>query len=238
MNDQRNLIIAIVISVAIMFGFQFFFEGPRQEAQKRQQQEMAEQAQTAAQTAKTATAPAGTTTGTAILPQTPGSNAAAGSAMTPQLPNSTGAAPAATPAGTPTGAAVPTAAAPRLQIQTPRLNGSISLIGARIDQLTLVDYHATVDDSSPQIVLFAPAGTENPYFAEFGWLPQDKSVPVPGPDTPWQSDSKTLTPASPVVLRWSNGQGLTFVRTISVDDNYMFTVNQRVENSGAAAVTL
>ncbi len=229
MNDQRNLIVAIVLSVAIMFGFQFFFEGPRQEAQKRQQQEMAEQARIAAETAKTApSAPAGTTTGTAILPQTP--STAGGSAMTPQLPGA--------PAATPTGATVPTAASPRLKIVTPRLNGSISLIGARIDQLALVDYHETVDDSSPQIVLFAPAGTEHPYFAEFGWLPQDKSVPVPGPDTPWQSQSQTLTSTSPVVLRWNNGQGLTFVRTISVDDNYMFTINQRVENSSAAAVTL
>ncbi len=229
MNDQRNLIVAIVLSVAIMFGFQFFFEGPRQEAQKRQQQEMAEQARIAAETAKTApSAPAGTTTGTAILPQTP--STAGGSAMTPQLPGAPGA--------TPTGATVPTAASPRLKIVTPRLNGSISLIGARIDQLALVDYHETVDDSSPQIVLFAPAGTEHPYFAEYGWLPQDKSVPVPGPDTPWQSQSQTLTSTSPVVLRWNNGQGLTFVRTISVDDNYMFTINQRVENSSAAAVTL
>ena len=231
MNDQRNLIVAIVLSVAIMFGFQFFIEAPRQEAQKRQQQEMAEQAKTAEAQAQSGapTAPAGATTGTAILPQAPAS-----SAMTPQLPGT--AAPTAPAA--PTGAAVPTAAAPRLQIQTPRLNGSISLIGARIDQLTLVDYHETVDSSSPQIVLFAPAGTANPYFAEFGWLPQDRTTPVPGPDTPWQSDSKTLTPTSPVVLRWSNGQGLTFVRTISIDDNYMFTITQRVENATAAPITL
>jgi len=232
MNDQRNLIVAIVLSVAIMFGFQFFFEGPRQEAQKRQQQEMAEQAKAAEAQAQSAapTAPAGVTSGTAILPQAP-TGSAPGGAMTPQLPGTSA-------MGVPTGAAVPTAAAPRLPIQTPRLNGSISLIGARIDQLTLVDYHETVEGSSPQIVLFAPAGTANPYFAEFGWLPQDRATPVPGPDTPWQSQSQTLTPASPVVLRWNNGQGLTFVRTVSVDDNYMFTVNQRVENAGAGPVTL
>ncbi|MFN4284321.1 MAG: membrane protein insertase YidC, partial [Alphaproteobacteria bacterium] len=153
------------------------------------------------------------------------------------LPQTPGVAAPAAPSA-PTSARVPTAAAPRLPIATPRLNGSISLIGARIDQLTLVDYRATVDPTSPQIVLFAPAGAQHPYFAEFGWLPQDRAVPVPGPDTQWQSESKTLTPTSPVTLRWDNGQGLTFVRTIAVDDNYMFTVTQRVENAGAQGVTL
>jgi YidC/Oxa1 family membrane protein insertase len=219
MNDQRNLIVAIVVSVAIMFGFQFFFEAPRQEAALRAQQELAEKAKTAeAQPQPGAAAP----TGTSILPQAP----ATSGVTAPQIPGVTSA------------DRVPTAASPRLQIQTPRLNGSISLIGARLDQLTLVDYRATVDPSSPQIVLFAPAGTANPYFAEFGWLPQDRALAVPGPDTPWQSESRTLTPTSPVVLRWSNGQGLTFIRTIAVDDNYMFTVTQRVENAGGAPVTL
>ncbi len=226
MNDQRNLIVAIVISVAIMFGFQFFFEAPRQEAAMRQQQELAEKAKAAEEAAKTPGAPGGAITGAVILPQPP----ATGGVSVPQLPGAS--------IGAAAGVAVPTAAAPRLQIQTPRLNGSISLIGARIDQLTLVDYHATVEPSSPQIVLFAPAGTEKPYFAEFGWLPQDRAIAVPGPDTPWQSESKALTPSTPAVLRWNNGQGLTFIRTIAIDDNYMFTVTQRVENAGAAAVTL
>ena len=222
MNDQRNLIIAIVISVAIMFGFQFFFEAPRQEAAKRQQAEMAEQAKQAEEKAAAATTPtAPASSGSAILPQAP--NAAPGNLM-PQAPT--------------TGERVPTGAAPRLQIETPRLNGSISLIGARLDQLTLVDYHATVDPTSPQIALFAPAGTEHPYFAEFGWLPQGQGIAVPGPDTPWQSEAKSLTPSTPAVLRWNNGQGLTFIRTIAVDENYMFTVTQRVENGGAAPVTL
>jgi YidC/Oxa1 family membrane protein insertase len=118
------------------------------------------------------------------------------------------------------------------------VHGSISLIGGRIDELTLSDYHVDIDPQSPPIVLFSPAGTEHPYFAQFGWLPQDQTMPVPGPDTRWQSDAQKLTPDAPITLSWDNGRGLRFVRTYAVDTNYMFTITQRVENTGTAPVTL
>ena len=228
MNDQKNLILAIAISVVIMVGFQFFFEGPRKERELALQQQQA---------AQQTTQPA-TPTVPAQPPATPTPGPSAGDASLPQLPGDTSTGPSvAAPATAPTTVA-PTAAAPRIDVQTSRMHGSISLLGGRIDQVILSDYHVTIDPDSPPIVLFSPAGTENPYFAQFGWLPQDRTIPVPGPDTRWQSNAQKLTPDAPITMTWDNGQGLRFVRTYAVDANYMFTVTQRVENTGTAPVAL
>lgn len=224
MNDQKNLILAIALSVVIMVGFQFFMEGPRKERELALQQQAAQQS----------TQPT-TPTVPAQPPAPPSTPSQAGGPTLPQPPSSAipGTAPSVT---APTEA--PTAAAPRVAIESPRVHGSISLVGGRIDELTLSDYHVDVDPQSPPIVLFSPAGTEHPYFAQFGWLPQDPTMPVPGPDTRWQSEAQKLTPDAPITLRWDNGRGLRFVRTYAVDTNYMFTITQRVENTGTAPVTL
>ncbi len=128
--------------------------------------------------------------------------------------------------------------APRITIDTPKLSGSFSLLGGRIDDLKLKAYRETLDPDSPLVTLLTPFGSENPYYTIYGWgrtgdMPADS---VPGPDTMWTVESgETLTPATPVTLRWDNGDGLIFRRTISVDDNYMFSVKQSVENTGASA---
>ena len=111
--------------------------------------------------------------------------------------------------------------AERLPIETPKLSGSISLQGGRVDDLTLTRYHETIDPSSPEIVLFSPPGAPNPYFANFGWI-SGQEVATPGPETVWQADGEQLTPETPVTLTWSNGQGLTFERVFEVDEDYMF----------------
>jgi len=227
MNDQKNLILAIAASVVIMVGFQFFFEGPRKERELALLQQQQAEQQAAPKTAPSVTAQPPTVS--------PNNLGQAGNPVLPQIPPS-GAAPAlaaASPA-----ADVTATAAPRIDVQTPRLHGSISLLGGRIDQVTLSDYHFTTDPQSPPIVLFSPAGTENPYFAQFGWLPQDPGVLVPGPNTLWQTDARHLTPDAPIVLTWDNGQGLRFQRTYAVDANFMFTVTQRVVNMGTAPVAL
>src|SRR5579884_1555141 len=115
----------------------------------------------------------------------------------------------------------------RVKIDTPRLHGSVALKGGRIDDLTLADYHETIDPKSPEVVLLEPTGTKEPYFAEFGWCPSGgcKGTPdpaLPGAQTMWKSSGGTLTPKTPVTLTWDNGAGLVFSRTISVDENYMF----------------
>ena len=132
------------------------------------------------------------------------------------------------------------AAAPRIAIETPTLSGSISLKGGLIDDVSLRQYRETVDPSSPAIVLMSPTGTPNPYFAEFGWtVPQGVNAKTPGADTVWtQVGTGGLSPGQPVTLRWDNGAGLEFRRTIAVDDKYLFTIKDEVANSGASPVTL
>ncbi|MEY4696912.1 MAG: hypothetical protein RIT14_1340, partial [Pseudomonadota bacterium] len=138
-------------------------------------------------------------------------------------------------------AATPLPEAPRLTVDTPRLEGSISLLGGRIDDLSLKTYRETLDPSSPLVRLLSPVGEDHPYYAVFGWGPGTglTADDVPGARTQWTLTSgDTLAPDSPVTLTWANAKGLTFTRQISVDDRYMFTVTDTVANSGTAAAAL
>jgi YidC/Oxa1 family membrane protein insertase len=151
------------------------------------------------------------------------------------------------------------ARSPRVAIDTPRLGGSINLVGARLDDLRLKDYHETVEPSSPEIVLLSPDGAkslsgaaaagatpeeiekaaQNPYFIDFGWTaPSDAKVKLPTPETKWTASAEHLSPQQPVDLTWDNGEGLRFGYRYAVDDNYMFTVTASVENETDQAVTL
>ncbi|NBD29175.1 MAG: membrane protein insertase YidC [Alphaproteobacteria bacterium] len=129
----------------------------------------------------------------------------------------------------------------RVNIETPRLTGSISLEGGRIDDLSLSDYRQELSEESDLVRLLSPVGTEAPYYALHGWIAtvgvdQDQ---VPGPDTVWFVESgDTLAPGAPVTLAWDNGAGLTFRKTFAVDDDYMFTIDQSVENTSGADVAL
>ena len=132
------------------------------------------------------------------------------------------------------------AASPRVKIDTPSINGSIALKGARIDDVTLLKYRETVDPKSPAVELLSPSGTNSPLYAEFGWLAASgATLKIPDQNTLWQQEgSGSLTPGSPVTLKYDNGDGLTFRRTISIDDRYLFTVRDEVSNVGSAPVTL
>src|SRR6185437_2260049 len=125
---------------------------------------------------------------------------------------------------------------PRVKIESPRLSGSISLKGARIDDLSLVQFRETVDPASPPIVLYSPSNTAAPYYAEFGWVPASGSTArIPDQTTMWQQEgSGALSPSNPVTLKYDNGEGLTFRRTIAIDDRYLFTIRYDVSNVGAA----
>ena len=132
------------------------------------------------------------------------------------------------------------ALSPRIPVETPSLKGSIGLKGGRIDDLSLVKYHELVDPKSPNIVLFSPTEAPQAYFADYGWSAEGAAgIPLPTRETLWTSvGAASLTPESPVILTWDNGQGLNFKRTISVDPQFMFTVLDEVENKGSAAVSL
>ena len=131
--------------------------------------------------------------------------------------------------------------APRLQIDTARLKGSISLQGGRIDDLSLKNYRETLDADSDIVHLFNPTGSVGRYYALYGWAPGAglSLDQVPGANTIWSAPSGgTLTETNPVMLTWDNGSGLVFTREISVDENYMFSIKQNVLNKGAGTVSL
>jgi YidC/Oxa1 family membrane protein insertase len=211
-EDNRNLILAIVLSVIVMLGWNYWFGMPALDQQRQQAQK---------------TQPATTPNGAPAIPAPPGSAPAPGSA------------PVGAPVATVLNREAALALSPRVKIETPVLSGSIALTGARIDDLRLIKYRETVDPKSPNIVLFAPQGAPDAYFADFGWVAAaGQNVALPGPQTLWQASGEALKPGSPLTLSWENGQGLTFTRRIEIDDKYLFIITDGVKNNGAAPVAL
>ncbi|UYN98111.1 MAG: membrane protein insertase YidC [Devosia sp.] len=211
-SDNRNVILAVVLSMIVLFGWQFFIAGPQLEQAQRQAEERA-----AAQAEQNL-----------AVPQT----------------TAEGATPAADAATTPVAFETrdsALASSERVTISTADLEGSINLTGARIDDLELKQYRETVDPDSPIIALLTPAGRPDAYFIEQGWVAAAGStVALPDTNTVWtvEGDNTTLTAETPVTLRYDNGQGLVFHRTFAVDDYYLFTVTQTVDNAGAGDVAL
>ncbi|MDA7423106.1 membrane protein insertase YidC [Thalassococcus lentus] len=152
--------------------------------------------------------------------------------------------PAAAPGaatGTAAEAAEEIADAPRVDINTDRLEGSISLIGGRIDDLRLKDYRVSVDQDSDIVQILDPVGSQTPYYALYGWAPGAGLTldDVPGANTLWTADAAaTLGVGSPVVLTWESPAGLTFTRTVEIDEDYLFSVTQGVENTAGGTVSL
>jgi len=130
------------------------------------------------------------------------------------------------------------AKSPRIAIDTPRVEGSIRLVGGVIDDIQLQDYHETEEPDSPLIHVLNPTGSSDAYFAEFGWVGTGKDVVLPSSETRWSASGDTLTVDNPITLSWDNGAGLTFKREISIDQNYLFTVNQSVVNNSGSEVIL
>jgi YidC/Oxa1 family membrane protein insertase len=210
--ENRNFIIAVALSLAVLVGWQYFWMGPKMRAQQ-QAAEATRKAQSLQQPAGT-DAPPQSAPATAPVSETPSAIAPAFASREAAL-----------------------AASPRVKIDSPALIGSINLKGGRIDDVAFRDYTETVDPASPKVVLFSPSGSAEPYFTVTGWLDKE-GRPVPGDSAVWEQEgSGALTASHPVVLRYDS-DGLVFRRTFSVDNRYMFTVKDEVENKSAAAVTL
>jgi len=203
MMEQKNLILAIGLSLVVLFGSQFLIT------------RLFPPTHPVATTSTTATATGSTTsTGTAAVPAAP---AAVAFKPRPEA----------------------LAESPRVEIRSDALLGSIALTGGRLDDLTLARYRETVQRDSPLVVLLNPLGSQDAYFADFGWLADSTSkVKLPDANTRWTSDGPVLTPEHPLTLTWDNGEGLLFARKFELDQNYMFTVTDSVKNSGAAEVKL
>src|SRR3979490_2551777 len=168
MTDNRNTILAVILSALVLLAWQYFYNAPQMEKQRAAQQAQSEMAKTAPQ---------------------------AGSATSPATPSPTGPPPTANAPTQPASAATAVsrdaaiAATPRVKIDTPRATGSISLKGARIDDLSLVQFRETVDPASPAIVLFSRSGPAEPYYAEFGWVgAAGAATKIPDQNTVWQQE--------------------------------------------------
>ncbi len=193
--ENRNLIAAMSLSMAILIGWQLYFVEPELEAQRD-----------------------------AYTQQTTEQQA--------EKPNAEGLATnAPAPVATDTGQ--------RIQIETANVSGSLSTMGARIDDIVLTSYAETQDEGSDNIHLMLPFTSKQPYFAEFGWVgAAQQQLNLPNENTVWSADSQLVTPDRPVTLQWDNGQGLVFQRIISVNDDYLITVTDKVESARGEALQL
>ena len=219
MTDNKNTILAIVLSALVLIGWQYFFAIPQEKA-KQEQLQAQQQAQKQSPQ----------------QPAQPGQPAPAAQPGPPLLPGQ-----ATQPSvGQPVTRATALATSPRVAIATDSLQGSIALKGGRIDDLALVKFRTTVDQKSPPIVLLSPSGSPEPFYAEFGWTAA-AGVPVklPTSETLWtQVGARALSVGHPVTLTYDDGQGVEFRRTIAVDDKYLFTIKDEVVNKSANPISL
>jgi YidC/Oxa1 family membrane protein insertase len=203
MNENRNLVLAMVLSLAVYLGWTYFVSGPQMKAEQAKRAHAAEVAKVQSGAAA------------------PGAPQAAAQVAHLSLADAL------------------KRGGQRIAIQTPSVDGTLLLKGARLDDLRLKNYRETVDKKSPEIVLFSPEGTAYPYYVQFGFVGQDKKLVVPTSTTPWkQAGSGILTPSTPVTLTWDNSHGIVFTRLIKVDDKFMFTVIDSVTNKSGAKATL
>ncbi len=206
-SEQKNLFLAIGLSMIVLFGWNYFYGAPTVEKQRQAQQATQTTAPTAA--APAANVNPGAPAATADAAQNARSRAEA-------LPLS-----------------------PRITIDTPALAGSIALKGGLIDDVSLKNFRDTIDPNSPMIELFAPVGSTHAYYAETGFrAAAGSTLALPDANTLWKANGTKLTASTPVELTWDNGKGLIFKRAISIDDRYMFSVKETVENKSGAPVTL
>lgn len=208
MDDKRNIILFIALTIAVLFGWQALTPRLFPELTK-------------------AAAPAS--------PANPAASTASAAPQDKSVP--AGTVPAANAAARAVSASAALAASPRVPIETPTLRGSISLVGARIDDLSLLQYSEDVKRGSPPVRLFSPAGTRTAYFAGLGWT--GTGLSAPDSRTVWTAPAGAkLTPTTPVTLSYDNGQGQMFSITFAVDADYMFTATQRVTNSAPVPVAV
>ena len=122
--------------------------------------------------------------------------------------------------------------------ESSRIKGSISLVGARFDDVILKDYKDTIKPESKQVTLLSPNNTLNPYFVELGWMSQE-NINLPNKNSEWQLiEGQELGPESHITIKWVSPEGIEFFRKIEIDDDYLITVEQKVTNFSKKDVLL
>ncbi|MBS1240059.1 MAG: yidC, partial [Proteobacteria bacterium] len=213
MDNQRNIILAVVLSALLLFGWdafsRWYFPAP--------------QPQIAAQQAPQAASA--------------GSESAEDEKLRHSRTNREGGLHDATDIALEAKDLEAELAAPgRVKIAAPGISGSINPVGAQIDDLTLTAYRQGLEKDSPPVRLFSPAGTPAQYFAQFGFV--GEGVKLPDASTVWQPSGGPLAPGKPVTLGWDNGEGQAFQVKFSIDDRYLITAEQSVSNTGAGPVVV
>ena len=217
-SDQRNLILAIVLSLSILLGFEFLYNSPRLQKEAARQQAIEQSLPKSS--------------GETGVPSTSG-------VPTPRLQGDSGTPTIRPQVNNAAERAKQLEQSPRITIESPKLSGTLAITGGQLDDIVLNAYRESVEPGSENITMLSPVGAAHPYYVKFGWTASDESAgAMPTSDTVWQTSSSKLTPATPVTLTWNNGKGLVFERTIALDQDFMFTVTQRVKNTAASAVTL
>ena len=202
--ENRNLIMAVALSMVVLLGWQILVIQPEME------REAVEQERVAAEMAKSGAAIEAT--GQPSVSAANGNPTVGGSVPSPRDGQ----------------------AAKRIVIDAPLVRGSFSVRGARLDDVILTGYKETLDDDSDNISFLQKINSERPFFVEFGWSSSDDNQPMPTADSLWSANRDLLTPSSPVTLTWENGQGLTFTRRISINDNYLFTFEDSVTSTSVS----
>lgn len=211
MQNNKNVLIATILSAVILLSWTWLYEKPRVEKQEAQRKLQAAQKPQAA-VVKTIAAD-GTTK---VIKTNPQEAVLALKNREEILAESKNL---------------------RLPVESESLHGSISLKGARFDDLTLAKYFET-QEKKKEVVLFAPSQSKDRYFADFGWLSSNGALDLPNPNTIWKSDVAKLTPKTPVTLSWTNKQNIEFKIKITLDENYMFKVSQAVKNNSKAEISV
>ena len=193
MKEQGNLLLAIVLSLLILLGFQYFFESPKikKEAERKKQLEQTEN-----------------------LIKNNSNDVENNIIGYLELDDAL-------------------SKDQRIKIDAARLQGSISLKGLKIDDLTFKNYKEALDNEDKLVTLFKPSSTKGGYFSNFGWIKAstDEGFDLPNDQTIWGTNSKKITSNNPVTFSWTNKQGIQFEQEISIDENYMFTIKQKVTNN-------
>ena len=209
--ENRNLILAVALSMIVLFGWQLMVIQPEID------EEQAKQALLIEQQAAKKSLDSAQNFGTPMVVASSGAQNTTGANGQNDMSADT---------------------AKRITIDAPLVQGSFSLQGARIDDIVLTGYRETLDTASANISFLKKTSSQSSFFAEFGWASADASQPMPNAQTLWESNSDLLSPSSPVSLRWDNGKGLIFTRKISINDDYLITYDDSVASSLDGPITM
>ena len=210
--EQKNLLLAIIFSVAIMLGWQAYFGEKPSPTPKKEASNTTNPTKGVSSDAPPAP---GTMTKSSELPSLGQADPNSKTNDQTNILN----------------------ASPRIKINSPKLRGSISLKGAQFDDLTLTGYKETIEADSKNVKLLAPVNGNSGYLATLGWWSTSQSK-IPNKNTIWKANKNTLSPENPVTLSWINSDGVVFQKIISLDDNYMFTVRKRILNKSSESISL